>query len=208
MAAQTKKTPAKEAAASKKVVIPSIRIPRSRVAADRLVSETAERERTIRALENKRDEDLQPHEDAIVKINKQFEEDVAALLPAVERGMRTLWRWYLRNIDPTTKSRVIPLPSGPLGMKLDSNWKIEIDDDSNEAAVIKAVRRVRKDFVKTTVTVSLDRDAVIAGRDRLKRIKGLRIFRSDRIYADPIALRDMTKPKHDRLRVPVAKQTE
>jgi phage host-nuclease inhibitor protein Gam len=181
-----------------------IQIPRKRATAIKLLARVGRTERKIRVLDAQRDRELAPHQDAIVEIRERYDREIEPLLPTIDRLLEALWYWYVENLHNYDDGRLIKLPTGTLGMKLDGQWKVEYLDDKQK--VLKALRRRGTRFVKRVDSPIAN--AIIAERHRLRNVKGLLIHRCDRFFAQPDVLHKLPKPENDRLRVAVVDITE
>jgi phage host-nuclease inhibitor protein Gam len=179
--------------------LPVFKTPRGITGADRAVSELAFGESIVRLLTHERDTKLEALNAEIARINADYEETVGPIVVELKQRMKALRHWYRRNLRRYGEGRSIKLPSGIIGMQLDSNWVVEVVGDEEEA--IKQTRRRGLKYVKIKVT--LNRTAISRDRRRFRKVKSLRIHRQDRFFVSPTVLRDSQPPKPDRLRVAV-----
>lgn len=92
-------------------------------------------------------------------------------------------------------------------MKEGTTWIVEIDEDRYDQ-VIAALERKGLDLVTAKTTYTLNRNAIGEHRQKLRRIRGLRVYRRDSVYVLPHALRDAAEASDRRLSEAVEENTD
>jgi phage host-nuclease inhibitor protein Gam len=174
--------------------------PRGRNKADEMLAQIGDSERQARMIEAQRDAQITALNAQIEAIKQEADNKIERLAINIERRLPALWRWYRGNLKRYGRGqRTIYLPSGTIGMKLDSARSVEVTGDMAE--VVKAVRRRGLRFIK--IKVELNKAAIAQEWRRFRNVPGLTFHLYDRFFAEPLVLKETTKPKESRLRIPV-----